>query len=302
MLVDAGNKADGGQVVGYLKAHGVKQIDILVATHPHEDHIGRMPDVLTAFKVGRVWDSGYSHGSKTQQTFLSLVQRKGLQYGKPRKGFTRDVGPVKVQVLAPSTKLITGTESDANNNSLVLRLEYGKTSVLLSGDMETEERAKCGPWPTTTVLKVAHHGSRNGTDTEFAIAVHPTSTFISYGQGNSYGHPHQEAITVLTAVGAKLYSTAESGTVVITSDGQRVSISTVGKKAFGGQSRSSSHHGGGGPPSSGAAGTGAGTVYITHTGECYHADGCSSLRKSRIPISRSDAITQGYHPCKRCRP
>ncbi len=300
MLIDAGGKSDGSTVVQHLKNHGVKQIDILVATHPHEDHIGGMPDVLSEFKIGKVWDSGYSHGSKIQQKFLSMIKDKNIQYGMPRKGFTQDIGDVHIKVLAPGNELLSGTNSDANNNSIVMQLQYKDTSFLLTGDMESEERAACGPWPQSTVLKVAHHGSRNGTDSTFIKAVKPTYAVISYALGNSYGHPHAEAIKVLNNAGIKLYTTANSGNVVFTSDGKKVTVSATPSNVKSGKASSSST----GSTGVVVADTGSGTdtVYITKSGKCYHADGCNSLSRSKIPISRAEAIKKGYTACKRCNP
>jgi competence protein ComEC len=177
MLIDAGTR-DAGQAVS--------KIDILCVTHPHEDHIGGMADVLANFTVEKVWDSGYVHGSKTQERLLQTIKEKGIRYGKPKAGFSQSVGTAKIDVLAPVREL-SGTDSDANNNSIVFRISYGKISFLFTGDMEGDERATVGTFPKTTVLKVAHHGSRNGTDRKFLSQVKPQIAIISYAIGNSYG-------------------------------------------------------------------------------------------------------------------
>lgn len=297
MLVDAGNQADGKTIVKYLKSRSVKRIDYLVATHPHEDHIGGMLTVMAAFPIGRVWDSGYNHGSNLQKAFLQRIKAKKLQYGQPRAGYTRDIGKVHVDVLAPGEKLVSGTESDANNNSLVIRLSYEKVSYLLAGDMEDAERATVAKWPQSTVLKVAHHGSRNGTDATFLKAVAPTYAVISYGIGNSYGHPHTEALSALADARTKIYSTASGNTIILQTDGKTVSYVPVATKKNSTTSaviQSTTHHA--------ASSVGTDTVYITNTGKCYHSGGCNSLRRSCIAISRADAIAQGYRACSRCRP
>jgi len=185
MLVDAGDRDAGPTVVHYLRSRGVKRIDILVASHPHADHIGGMPSVLAAFPVGKAWDSGYNHGSRTQEDFLRTIKAKGIRFGRPKAGFGEKVGEVAVAVLAPPPTPLLGTESDANNNSLVLRIAYGSVSFLLPGDMEREERATVARWPHSTVLKVAHHGSRNGTDLAFAKAVSPQYAVVSYAMGKT---------------------------------------------------------------------------------------------------------------------
>jgi len=296
MLVDAGTKAAGPAVVKYLKSRNVKKIDVLVATHPHEDHIGGMPSVFAAFPVTKVWDSGFNQGSKTQQLFMDAVKAKKCQYGKPKRGFVTDIGDVKIQVLAPGPTFLTKTHGDANNASLVLRLVYDQFSILLTGDMEAEARKAWGPWPASTVLKVSHHGSSNGTDAEFVSAVKPRYAIMSYGK-NSYGHPHESAKNALAGSGAKLYSTNASGTIVITSDGKTTTVKGLGK----GKAASAS---GTAVSSSTTAkkASGGGTVYITNSGAKFHKGGCRHLARSQIPISRADAIARGYSACSVCKP
>lgn len=284
MLVDAGDQGHGTTVVKYLRSRGVKRIDILVASHPHADHIGGMAAVTAAFPVGKVWDSGYNQGSRTQQQFLKTIQQKHIPYGKPRAGFSQSVGGVRIDVLAPGKTLLTGTDSDANNNSLVMRLVYGTTSLLLPGDMEEAERASISHWPHTTVLKVAHHGSRNGTDLDFARALMPRIAVISYGEGNEYEHPHPEAVTALRDVGATIYRTATQGTIILSSDGSHVTAKTLGVTR--------------------AAATTDSCAYIgnrqTHI---YHLPTASHLPKPENRVcfsSREAAERAGYRPCQLC--
>jgi competence protein ComEC len=193
MLVDAGDSSHGQTVVNYLHACKVPRIDILVATHPHEDHIGGMADILTTFQIGKVWDSGYNQGSRVQRQFLTTIKAKGIRFGTPKAGFLERIGDAEIKVLAPN-QLMSGTDSDANNNSIVMRIVYGKISFLLTGDMEGDERGTISQWPACTVLKVAHHGSRNGTDSAFLGAVSPKIDIISVASHNDYGHPHSEAL------------------------------------------------------------------------------------------------------------
>ena len=302
MLVDAGDRDAGLTVVQYLRSRGVQRIDILVASHPHADHIGGMQAVLSAFPIGKVWDSGYNQGSRTQQEFLGTIKAKGIRFGMPKAGFSQTVGNVTVTVLAPKTQL-TGTESDANNNSLVLRVTYGSVSFLLPGDMEGEERATVGAWPRSTVLKVAHHGSRNGTDLAFAKALSPTYAAISYAQGNPYGHPHAEALAALRSTGAKILQTAVDGTVVFTTDGTSVSYTTThtaritrGRRASGAVVYS--------PVA--AATVPKGTAYIGNArSHIFHRLSCSTLPSAKNAVnlrSREEAVSQGYRPCRRCNP
>lgn len=287
MLVDAGDSAHGKTVVSYLNSLKISKIDILVATHPHADHIGGMSDVLGAFKVGKVWDSGYNHGSQMQRQFLQIIKNKNIRYGTPKAGFTEQIGTVRVDVLAP-VRSLNGTESDANNNSIILRISYGKVSFLLMGDAETEERATVGHWSGSTVLKVAHHGSRNSTDAGFLKAVAPKIAIISVAAQNSYGHPHQQTMRALKNAKVKVYATATSGTIIISSDGKTLNVKVHGASAAV-------------VPRAIEGGRYIGNV----RSHVFHRPTYPSLpaEKNRIYLSScKDAIAKGFRPCGRCQP
>lgn len=226
MLVDAGEFGDGKKVVKYLASHGVKRIDILVATHPHSDHIGGMSDVLARFKIGKVWDSGYSHGSQAQLNFYATIKAKGIRFGKPTAGFSQTVDDAKITVLVPPKRKSVNSESDANNSSIVLLIAYRNTSFLLTGDMESEERCCVSRWSKVTVLKVAHHGSSNGTDAAFLKSTRPQYAVISVGANNRYGHPDTETLSCLKRAKIKTYMTSRNGDVVFTSDGKTIKVTT----------------------------------------------------------------------------
>ncbi len=300
MLVDAGPRSAGPDVVSYLKKRNISRINILVATHPHEDHIGGMQDVLASFPVDKVWDSGYSHGSRTQENFLQTIKDKGIRFGMPKAGFSQMVGDAQIEVLAP-VRALSGTNSDANNNSVVLRISYKQTSFLLTGDMESEERSTVSSWPKTTVLKVAHHGSRNGTDKYFLSSLSPKMAIISCARGNSYGHPHASTLSALKDAGVKIYDTEDVGTVVLSSDGKNVTVKTLGAS-----SHSSSYgQSGGNKSKEQPAPSGEGNYIGNKNSKIFHRPGCSSLpaEKNRVYFkTRDEAISQGYRPCKRCNP
>ncbi|HOC94201.1 MAG TPA: MBL fold metallo-hydrolase [bacterium] len=302
MLVDAGGRSEGAAVVKYLRQRKVSRIDILVASHPHEDHIGGMLAVMDAFQIGKVWDSGYVHGSRTQENFLATIKDKGIRFGTPKSGFTQSVGDARIDVLAP-VRPLSGTDSDPNNNSVVLRVIYGQISFLLTGDMESEERNTVSPWPQTTVIKIAHHGSRNGTDRNFLKALSPRVAVISSGRGNNYGHPHSETLSALKSANVKTHNTADTGTVVVSTDGKTISVKTLGPTSH--SSASGGGYYGGNkekspPPSTGKDG------YIGNVNsKIFHRPSCGSLpaEKNRIYFkSRNEAISQGYRPCKKCNP
>ncbi len=222
MLVDAGPRKAGKELVGKLRRFGVRSIDILVATHPHEDHIGGMIEVLRSFPVGKIWDSGYNHGSNVQKEMLAIIRRKKIRFGKPRAGFVEERGGVRIEVLAPR-EAISGTASDANNNGLILRVSYGEVSFLMMGDAEESGRARVDVFPGSTVLKAGHHGSRNGTDKGLLEQVRPEVAILSYGRGNSYGHPHRETLALLSREKIESYATA-NGDIEIATDGKEYSV------------------------------------------------------------------------------
>ncbi|MCI5864300.1 MAG: MBL fold metallo-hydrolase [Cloacibacillus porcorum] len=222
IVIDAGPEKNAKQTVRYLKSCGVKRVDLLVATHPHEDHIGGMKELLSAFPVGKIWDSGYNHGSRVQRDFYRAVKDGKIAFGRPKRGFSENFGDVRVDVLGPA-KLLKNTDSDANNNGLVLLVTYGGISFLITGDMEREERRTLEPLPQATVLKAAHHGSRNGTDGNMLRELSPEIIILSYARGNSYGHPHKEVVKAIREAGVRRFDTAD-GTVKLRTDGKGITF------------------------------------------------------------------------------
>ena len=223
VMVDAGTRKAAADLVSKLRRLGVRRIDILVASHPHEDHIGGMTKVIESFEIGRFWDSGYNHGSSIQQTMLATIQEKGIRYGRPKAGFKEMIGDVTLEVLAPGETAITGTASDANNNGIVLLVTYGGVSFLMMGDVEYRGRQAIGRFPEAAVIKVSHHGARNGTDKKLLGEVAPRVAILSYGRGNSYGHPHKETMKLLEQGGVSIYAT-EDGDISLNTDGERLTV------------------------------------------------------------------------------
>ncbi|MDR1966315.1 MAG: MBL fold metallo-hydrolase [Synergistaceae bacterium] len=220
VLVDAGTRKSGPSLASRLRRLGVEKIDIAVATHPHEDHIGGMAEIIKEFPIERFWDSGYNHGSEVQRSMLESIRDKRIRFERPKAGHREPIGDALIEVIAPA-KAIRGTNSDANNNSIVLRVTYKDVSFLMTGDMEEAERRSVGKFPRATVLKIAHHGSANGTDERFLKEVSPDIAILSYGRGNSYGHPHRKVTDLLRKYGVRAYSTAD-GEVRLETDGRTI--------------------------------------------------------------------------------
>ena len=224
ILVDAGNNNDGSLVTDYLEKLGIKKIDFLVGTHPHEDHIGGMDNVIKAFEIGKVFMPNKTTTTKTFEDVLLALKAKNLKITTAKAGVSLlEQDNLKINFIAPNeTKY-----EELNNWSAVLRVQYGDTSFLLTGDAEQlseKEMLAAGANLKADVLKVGHHGSSSSTSQKFFNAVAPKYAVISVGKDNDYGHPHKATLTRLSKAGIKVYRTDLNGTVVFTSDGKNITV------------------------------------------------------------------------------
>ncbi|MCT6930578.1 MAG: MBL fold metallo-hydrolase [Lysinibacillus fusiformis] len=226
MLIDGGVKGAGQQVVSYLKELGVNKLDQVVATHPDADHIGGLIPVLQTIPIEQFYDSGKVHTSQTFEEMLMAIDQKNIPYYVPKTGdlieFDKDV----------TVKVLNANEHATDNNdaSIVLKVVYGNVSFLLTGDAGIAlEKEMMQNDVTATILKAGHHGSNTSSSEEFIRAVKPEVTILSYGEDNKYGHPHAEVVDRLQAMGSNIYATAESGTIIVATDG--VNYTVNGKEA-----------------------------------------------------------------------
>lgn len=224
ILIDAGTQSAGQKVVNFLKQKDVGKLDMVVATHPHADHIGGLIPVLNEFPVDKFIDSGNEHTSQTYFDLLTLVDSKDIptDIATVGKVYTFDNG-------FRMTTIHTDSEADnLNNASVSFKAEYNKVSFLLTGDAEKDVETELVDSSfdlKSTVYKAGHHGSNTSSTQQFINKVSPEVTILSYGEGNQYGHPHDEVITRLQAIGSKLYSTADSGDITVTTNGLTYSVS-----------------------------------------------------------------------------
>lgn len=228
MLIDAGNNDDGDTIINYIKKQGVSKIDYIVGTHPHEDHLGAMDDVIERFDIGKILMPKVTANTKTFKDVLLTVKNKGLKITSVRGGMDFSIDDdTNIHIFAPNSS----SYESLNDYSIVLKLTCGNTSFLLTGDAENiseEEMLQNKNYDLSAdVLKVAHHGSRTGTTKEFLSAVSPKYAVICVGQDNPYGHPHKETIDNLFNHGVEVYTTADNGNIMISSDGENIEIKRV---------------------------------------------------------------------------
>ncbi len=223
MLIDGGERGSG--TLEYLKGRGVKQIDVMVATHPHDDHIGGLTEILRQMTVKEVWLNGDSTTTPTFSQFLQAIDGSGAKFNEAQRGNSISLGNLRFDVLNPRPSL----PDDINGNSTVLRLEYGKVSFLFTGDATKEAESNmlnANENVRAKVLKVGHHGSSGSSSAAFLKAVAPEVAVYSAGKNNSYGHPAPVIISRLLSMGVKIFGTDVNGTVVVSSDGQTYQVTT----------------------------------------------------------------------------
>lgn len=296
MLIDAGSNEAGSTVVSYLNNKGIKKIDYLVATHPHEDHIGGIDNVIQNFNIGSIYMPKITTTTKSFEDVLQAIKAKDLKITTGKAGMIIiDQNRLKISFLAPGS---TAYE-ELNNWSIVTRVQYGSNSFLLTGDAEDIseiEMLKTGSDLQADVLKIGHHGSHSSTSPAFLQAVNPKYAVISAGKKNDYGHPHLVTLNKLAATGTIVYRTDLNGTVVISSDGQNLSAQAVDSEINPRPPNNVVT-----PTTTPAAST---TGYIGNkNSKKFHLPSCSSLPAvhNRVEFeTRDDAIKAGYVPCKSC--
>lgn len=222
MLIDAGNNEDGEDIVKYLENKGIKKLNYVVGTHPHEDHIGGLDDVINSdIQIENILMPKITTTTKTFEDVLDAIENKELTVEAPSKGYEFKIGEANCKVMTDSII----DKDNLNISSIVIRLTFGNNSFLFMGDSE-EENEKTISWPKTDVLKVGHHGSNTSSSEKFLNEVSPKYAVIMAGEGNSYGLPKDEIVKRIESLGTTIYRTDKNGTIEMISDGNEIKITT----------------------------------------------------------------------------
>lgn len=209
MLIDASTNEMGSTVVKYFDQLGISKIDYLIGTHPHEDHIGGLDNVIKNFDIGTIYMPKVAATTKTYEDVIDAIADKNLKVTTPKIGDTFNVGNANCEVM-----YVGNNTEDYNECSIVIKMNFNDVSYLFTGDAD-ENVEKSREWPEVDILKVGHHGSSTSSTSKFLNQIKPKVALISAGEGNKYGHPTQSALNRLNNIGAKVYRTDENETILI---------------------------------------------------------------------------------------
>lgn len=223
ILIDTGDW-NSSDALDYLHEQKIRDIDIVIGTHPDADHIGQLDRIVEQFEVEEVWMSGNTSTSNVFIRALEAIDSTGTEYYEPRAGEVFDIGALQLEVLYPES-----TTGKVNEESISVKLTYGEVRFVFTGDAgvdEEQDMIDAGFNLEAEILQLGHHGSNTSTSNSFLAAVSPEVAIYSAGSNNSYGHPHAEVIAAAENAGAEIYGTDVNGTVIVETDGETYSVLT----------------------------------------------------------------------------
>ena len=316
MMIDGGKAKASSYIYSWLKKNQISHLDVMVATHTDADHIGGLSGALNYAKVGTAYCPVTSGTTKTFQSFVKYLKKQGKSITVPKAGDEFSLGSAQVRILGP-----TDPQAEGNNSSIVLKVTFGDTSFLFTGDAEREEEQELlesGYDLESTVLKVGHHGSDTSTSYLFLRTVNPQYAVISVGADNTYGHPTEAVLSRLRDADVKTCRTDLQGTITAVSDGKKVTfqternadINTLGNAGPGQKDETDQKNKAVSSAGKAAASdSSAEKTYVLNTNtHKFHDPDCSSVSQMKeknkriVTESRDQIIADGYDPCGRCHP
>lgn len=328
MMIDGGNNSESSRIYSFLRNHNITYLDCIVATHPDADHIGGLSGALNYADVGAAYCTTASYDTETFMDLTKYLGSRNCEITVPEPGDTFYLGCAKVTILYPESGVIR-----SDNTSIALRITYGDTSFIFTGDCEADDEAailSSGYQLESTVLKISHHGSRYSTSSAFLKAINPTYAVVSVGGDNTYGHPTEDVLSRLRDSGVTLYRTDIQGDVHCTSDGTHVFFDVARNADFdtflaaGGYQNYLEELAAQTAPETDSEETVPDrsipgeddpeeteprTTYIANTNtHKFHYPSCPSVGQMKesnkwyVTLTRDELIDLGYQPCGRCNP
>jgi len=291
ILIDGGPVEAFPTLDDYLRSQGVEVLEIVIATHPHADHIGGLSKIFAEYPVARVYMPRVSHTTVLYRNLLLAVREAGLKIQTARMDMDVTVEEgILFRLLGP----VRDDYEELNNHSVVIYLAFQEVSFLFMGDAETDAEAdlmKRKLIPDADVLKVAHHGSRSSTSEAFLKKVEPTYAVISCGKNNDYGHPHASVLKRLRLYASEVFRTDRNGTLLFETNGVALRISDKDGWLV--------------LPSSFPSESESGLYIGNRKSKIFHVPSCAFLpdEKNRVYFSSvEEALNEGFRPCGLCRP
>ena len=229
LLIDSGPSSNKKDLLDYLENLNIKKLDYIIATHPHEDHIGNMDTIIKRYNIGSFYSPKVITSSNTFESMISALVDKNLKINVLKKGVKGiDLGKnVEIQVFSPLENI---SSDNLNDYSPIIKITFVNNSFLFTGDAEVSTESMIISENNNLncdILKVGHHGSSTSTSSSFLALVNPSVAIIPVGKNNSYGHPTPEVLSLLNSYNIRTFRTDINGTIIAISDGKNINISTL---------------------------------------------------------------------------